>query len=91
MTVEDPQGPFVLCYDGSEAAERAMAQHPWVRSVEIRRRFPHGVNVLVSEHEPAAMVSFGDLYVVDLEGEPFKKLQSQDGVDVPLLVTPGAR
>jgi nucleotide-binding universal stress UspA family protein len=28
MTVEDPRGPFVLCYDGSEAAERAIRAAP---------------------------------------------------------------
>jgi nucleotide-binding universal stress UspA family protein len=28
MTLEDPQGPFVLCYDGSEAAERAIRIAP---------------------------------------------------------------
>jgi nucleotide-binding universal stress UspA family protein len=28
MTLENPQGPFVLCYDGSEAAERAIRIAP---------------------------------------------------------------
>jgi nucleotide-binding universal stress UspA family protein len=28
MSVEDPQGPLVLCYDGSEAAERAIRIAP---------------------------------------------------------------
>jgi len=28
MTVEDPQGPLILCYDGSEAAERAIRIAP---------------------------------------------------------------
>jgi nucleotide-binding universal stress UspA family protein len=28
MTVEDPKGPFVLCYDGSEAAQRAIRVAP---------------------------------------------------------------
>lgn len=30
MSVEDPQGPFVLCYDGSETAERAIRVAPVV-------------------------------------------------------------
>ena len=30
MSVEDPQGPFVLCDDGSEAAERAIRVAPVV-------------------------------------------------------------
>jgi cell division protein FtsQ len=65
--------------------EKAMAQHPWVRNVEVRRHFPRGLSVRVFEHEPAAMVSLGDLYVVDVEGDPFKKLHAQDGVDLPLI------
>ena len=28
MTVEDPKGPLVLCYDGSPAAERAIRIAP---------------------------------------------------------------
>jgi len=28
MSIEDPQGPLVLCYDGSEAAERAIRVAP---------------------------------------------------------------
>lgn len=28
MTVEDPQGPLILCYDGSPAAERAIRVAP---------------------------------------------------------------
>jgi nucleotide-binding universal stress UspA family protein len=28
MTVEDPRGPLILCYDGSEAAERAIRVAP---------------------------------------------------------------
>jgi nucleotide-binding universal stress UspA family protein len=30
MTIDDPQGPFVLCFDGSEAAERAIRTAPAV-------------------------------------------------------------
>jgi hypothetical protein len=28
MTLDDPQGPFVLCYDGSETAGRAIRTAP---------------------------------------------------------------
>jgi nucleotide-binding universal stress UspA family protein len=28
MTIDDPQGPFVLCFDGSQAAERAIRIAP---------------------------------------------------------------
>ena len=65
--------------------ERAMLAHPWVREVEVTRQFPRGLSVRVEEHAPAAFVSLGDLYVVDEQGEPFKRLAAADALDVPLL------
>lgn len=76
------QNLFVL---DTAALEKAMAAHPWVRSVKVSRRFPHGVAVQVEEHVPAAMVVLGDLYLLDREGEPFKRLQPGDAVDLPLV------
>ncbi|XXF76451.1 FtsQ-type POTRA domain-containing protein [Myxococcaceae bacterium GXIMD 01537] len=67
------------------ALERAMLQHPWVQRVDVTRRFPASVSVEVSEHVPEAMVVLGDLYVLDAEGEPFKRLTPGDGLDLPLV------
>ena len=65
--------------------ERAMATHPWVRTVEVKRRFPSGVSVEVVEHVPAALAALGDLYLVAEDGEPFKRLQPGDKLDLPLV------
>jgi nucleotide-binding universal stress UspA family protein len=39
MTIEDPRGPFVLCFDGSEPAERAIRVAPvlvgWGRPARV--------------------------------------------------------
>lgn len=67
------------------ALERAMLQHPWVRSVEVTRRFPDNLSVEVVEHTPEALVVLGDLYVLDGEGEPFKRVTPGDGLDLPLV------
>ncbi|HVE83452.1 MAG TPA: FtsQ-type POTRA domain-containing protein [Myxococcales bacterium] len=67
------------------AATRQMAAHPWVKQVTARRRFPSAVEVEVTEHVPVAALSMGDLYAVDAEGAPFKRLQPGDAVDLPLL------
>jgi cell division protein FtsQ len=64
---------------------KAMSAHPWIRSVDLRRQLPNALVVVVSEHEPVAMVSLGDLYLLDREGEPFKKVQPGEGVDLPLI------
>ncbi len=68
-----------------EALERAMSTHPWVRSVEVRRHFPSSVSVDVVEHVPAALAVLGDLYLLDEDGEPFKRLQPGDELDLPLI------
>ncbi|MCP3098972.1 FtsQ-type POTRA domain-containing protein [Myxococcus sp. K15C18031901] len=67
------------------ALERAMLQHPWVKRVEVTRRFPNRVSVAVTEHVPEAMAVLGELYVLDEEGEPFKRVTPGDGLDLPLV------
>ncbi len=68
-----------------DAAERAIAAHPWVARARIDRRWPDGLSVQVVERVPAAIVSLGDLYLLDDDGEPFKKLQALDRVDLPVV------
>lgn len=65
--------------------ERAMAAHPWVDQVHVVRRFPRSLAVSVKEHDPAALVALGDLYLVDSDGRPFKKIQAGDPKDLPLI------
>ncbi|NVJ19808.1 MULTISPECIES: cell division protein FtsQ/DivIB [Myxococcus] len=67
------------------ALERAMLQHPWVKKVDVTRRFPNRVSVEVSEHVPEALAVMGELYVLDEEGEPFKRVTPGDGLDLPLV------
>jgi cell division protein FtsQ len=70
--------------DAAEAA-RAMAGHPWVSAVEVRRALPDTLQIKVEEHLPAALAVMGDLYVVDAEGVPFKKVSGADALDLPLI------
>ncbi len=69
----------------SQGVARAMSSHPWVREATLVRHLPSSLVVHVEEHVPAAMVALGDLYLVDAEGEPFKKVQSHDAVELPLV------
>jgi len=68
-----------------EALERAIDAHPWVRLAKVTRHFPSGLSVRVEEHQPVAVVSLGELYLLDDRGEPFKKLQADDALDLPLV------
>ena len=68
-----------------KALEHAMSTHPWTSRVTLTRHFPSSVSVDVVEHVPAALAPLGDLYLLDEEGEPFKRLQPEDGLDLPLV------
>lgn len=68
-----------------QALERAMLQHPWISTLEVSRRFPSTVVVEALEHVPVAVTILGDLYLVDAEGEPFKRVQVGDDFDLPLI------
>lgn len=67
------------------AAERAMGQHPWVKSVVVRRQLPSALSVVVEEHVPAAMLALGELYLVNEDGKAFRRVQAGDALDLPLL------
>ncbi|MEW5739351.1 MAG: FtsQ-type POTRA domain-containing protein [Myxococcota bacterium] len=68
-----------------EAVERALATHPWVKSVRVHRRLPSRLEIVVEEHAPIAVLALGELYLVDEDGVPFKRLTPQDGLDLPLV------
>jgi cell division protein FtsQ len=69
----------------TRAVGEAMASHPWVRSVEVTRSLPDTLELRVEERTAAALASLGDLYVVDSDGGPFKRLSPTEPLDLPLL------
>ena len=73
---------FVL---DTSAIERALIAHPWVKRVSVQRRLPSTLSIEVTEHNAVAMMSLGDLYLVNSEGEPFKRVQANEALDLPLL------
>ncbi len=74
----------VLSIDG-EAAARAIERLPWVSHARVVRRLPGEVRVEVEERTAAGLLSSGGLYLVSTDGEPFKRAEPGDPVDLPLL------
>jgi cell division protein FtsQ len=77
-------GTNLWALDTADVA-RAMAGHPWVSAVDVHRALPDTLQIRVEEHVPAALAVVGDLYVVDAEGVPFKKVSGADALDLPLI------
>ena len=62
-----------------------MGSHPWIRTVEVTRSLPDTLQLRVEARAPVALASLGDLYVVDAEGAPFKRVSPAETLDLPLL------
>ena len=77
-------GQHLLALDVG-ALEQAMSTHPWVKRAEVSRHFPSAVTVEIREHVPEAIVALGDLYLLDSDGDPFKRVQVGDALDLPLV------
>jgi cell division protein FtsQ len=67
------------------AAAHAMEADPWVAHVRIARELPDTLRVAVDEHRAALVAEVGELYLVNGDGMPFKRLESADGLDLPVL------
>ena len=78
------RGDHLLLCDTS-LVEVALRRHPWISSVEVRRTLPPALEVKVSERHAAALVDLGGLYLVDAEGEVFKRALPGDGLDLPVV------
>jgi cell division protein FtsQ len=78
------RGDHLLLCD-SDLVEAALRRHPWIASVEVRKRLPPALEVRVVERRAAALVDLGGLYLVDEGGEVFKRAAPGDGLDLPVV------
>ncbi len=65
--------------------ERSIATHPWVKSVRVTRHLPSRLTIEVEEHRAVALLSLGELYLVNEASVPFKRLKLGDSFDLPLV------
>jgi cell division protein FtsQ len=77
-------GDHLLLSD-TEVMARALRRNPWVATVEIHRRLPPALDVVVTERQAAALVDLGGLYLVDPTGQVFKRAAPGDGLDLPIV------
>lgn len=62
-----------------------LRRHPWVDEATVTRSLPDRLSIRVSEHEPLAIVSVGEVYLADQRGRLFKRLQSTDALALPVI------
>lgn len=60
-------------------------RHPWVDRAMIRREFPDTIQIHVVERESVALMLIDKLYLVDENAVPFKAVEKNDPVDLPII------
>lgn len=73
---------FAADLDKSSRAVRAL---PWIASANIHRELPHSLVIDIEEHEAAAVVELGGLYLADAKGRPFKRVGAGEGAGLPVI------
>ena len=69
-----------------------LAKHPWVEKAKVKRDWSRRALIIeVQERIPQALILLDDLYLVDRHGEVFKKAESRDQLDFPVLTGLGTR
>jgi cell division protein FtsQ len=79
-----PLGGNVFAVD-LEAARARLLANPWIERATLARRLPGTIVVQVTERRAAALIAMGDRLLVTPDGEPFKRLEPGDPVDLPLV------
>lgn len=62
-----------------------MEDHPWVRRIQIERRFPHTLVISVEKQEPVAIVVLNQTHFMNRYGELFKRVTAVDPVNFPVI------
>jgi len=75
----------LLIVDVEEVGRRVKA-NPWIEYASVGREYPDRVVIEVRERKPVALLKRDDaLFLVDREGNPFKELEQEDEMDLPIL------
>jgi cell division septal protein FtsQ len=74
----------LLALNLNEVKER-MESHPWVRSVDLEKRFPHTLIINTERELPVALVVSDELSYMNRWGKVFKDVGWEEDKDFPLV------
>jgi cell division protein FtsQ len=77
-------GENVFALDLDSARARVLGD-AWIADATFARRLPGTILVQIVERHASALVAMGDTFLATPDGEPFKKLEPGDPVDLPLV------
>ncbi len=77
-------GTNILSLDLHELGERVAAD-PWVAKATVTRQLPDTLEIVVEEHDPAAVVLAGKFYLANEEGVLFKEAERNERGELPVI------
>lgn len=69
----------------SSTIKRNIERHPWIKSVCLRKEFPHTLYIEAENEEAMAVVLLEKMYLMDRDGIIFKDVESDDCIDFPVV------
>jgi cell division protein FtsQ len=86
LTLASVRVPSNILTINRDAIARRIRANPWVREVFVGREFPSRLVIVVRERKAVALIERGDgFFLADGEGTPFKKLETGEESDLPVL------
>ena len=82
-------GENLFAYDLSRASER-LAEHPWVLSASVQRKFPQKIQIELTERVPYARIKFEKVFLMDNFGVILSE-EKPEYRNLPLIVQPGVK
>ncbi len=80
------QGENLFTYDLSKASQR-LAEHPWVLSASVQRKFPQEIKIELIERTPYARIKFEKIFLVDNFGVILSE-EKPEHRHLPLIKSP---
>ncbi|HPD56841.1 MAG TPA: FtsQ-type POTRA domain-containing protein [Smithellaceae bacterium] len=69
-----------------KAIAKRVAENPWVKNIYVGRELPDRLVLELRERQPLTLLQIkNDFYLVDTEGDVFKKVNEGDETDLPVI------
>lgn len=65
--------------------KQRLEKHPWIRSAQLEKQFPHTLIIWAEKERPRALVILGGLFYINPWGEIFKEVDQGDDIDYPVV------
>jgi len=69
----------------SSTIRKNIERHPWIKSVSLKKEFPHTLYIKAQNEEAVAIVILETMSFMDKEGIIFKDVESDDCIDFPVV------